>query len=327
MRLPPDREPVATPDIGTARAAAGGVSVPGLVRWSIPGTRLPIGEGVRRVAHQVQADSISVLAGHIAFRLMFALFPTLISVLWLLRVINADGIVSRVSELVSAIVPGVAHAPLEQQIEGAPRPQASGDFTLGVGASFLVAVWAISEVFRAAMHALNVVYGVTERRSRVRRVVTSVGVSLVTMTLFVGALLLIVSGARVAATLTEWSGFGVSYEFVWWASAWVVVVSSVLVAFALTYYYAPDVEQRIRWVRTGSLAGVVLWLAFAGLFAVYVNVLSRPGDTYGALAGVALFMVYLYGSAFILLLGAEFNQVIENWEPDGKSSGERAPDA
>ena len=133
------------------------------------------------------------------------------------------------------------------------------------------------------------------------------------------------SRARVTAALTNWSGLGVSYQFIWWASAWAVVVGAVLTAFSLTYYFAPDVEQRLRWVRTGSLTGVALWLLFTGLFAIYANFLSRPSETYGSLAGIAFFMVYLYCSAFILLLGAEFNQVIENWEPEGKSSGERVP--
>jgi membrane protein len=321
MTTPQRSEAVA----GSQAAGAGRTgTIPG-AGWAVPGTRVPAGEVIRRVAHQIEADGVTVLAGHLAFRLMFALFPTLISVLWLLQVVNAEELVSQVSELVSTIVPGIAHDPLEQQIEGAPRSQASGHFTPGVGLSLIVAIWAIAEVFRAAMHALNVIYSVKERRSRLRRVLVSVAVSMLTMSLFVCALLLIVSGARVATTLSEWSGFGVSYGFIWWGTAWAVVIGSVLAAFSLTYYFAPDVEQRLRWVRAGSLAGVTLWLLFAGLFATYVNVFSRPNDTYGSLAGIALFMVYLYCSAFILLLGAEINQVIENWDPEGKNSGERAP--
>ena len=171
-----------------------------------------------------------------------------------------------------------------------------------MGLSLIVALWAIGEVFRAAMHALNVIYGVKERRSRLRRVLISVLVSALTMSLFVVALVMIVSGARVTAALSDWSGLGVSYQFIWWTTAWAVVVGAVLAAFTVTYYFAPDVEQRLRWVRTGSLTGVALWLLFTGLFAVYVNLLSRPSDTYGSLAGIAFFMVYLYCSAFFCCL-------------------------
>lgn len=266
-----------------------------------------------------------MVLGEVAFRLMFAFFPTLISILWLLNVLNAGQLVVEVSDLLGTVVPGIANGPLKEQIRDVPQSQANGEFTLGVGLSLIVALWAIAEAFRATMHALNVVYGVEERRSRLRRLLLSVFVSVVTMSLFVAALLIIVSGAGLTAALNEWSGLGVSYQWIWWFTAWVVVVGAVLAAFSLTYYFAPDVDQRLRWVRTGSLAGVGLWLLFTGLFALYVNFISRPSATYGALAGIAFFMVYLYSSAFILLLGAEFNQVVENWAPDGKSSGERVP--
>lgn len=293
--------------------------------WSVPGTALPLRECVSRVFHQARKDVISALAGNIAYRLMFAFFPTVISILWLLNMANAGGLGSEVSDLVGTVVPGVASLPLKEQIQDAPQPQARGEFTFGVGLSLTVALWAISEAFRATMHALNVVYGVRESRSSTRRLLLSVLVSVVTMSLFVAALVVIVSGARLTAAVNESFGLGVSYQLIWWVTAWAVVVGAVLAAFSLTYYFAPDVEQRLRWVRTGSLTGVGLWLLFTALFALYVNVLSRPSDTYGALAGIAFFMVYLYSSAFILLLGAEFNQVIENWEPDGKSTGDRAP--
>jgi len=294
-------------------------------RWCVPGTECPISEAVGRVVRKVRADAVPVLSGHLAFRVVFALFPALISLLWLLNVVNAEGLTTAVSDLVETIVPGVANAPLKEQVDSAPRAQANGDLTFGVGLSLIVATWAIAEVFRAAMHALNVIYEVEERRSVLRRLVTSLVVSVLTLSLFVVALALVVFGARVSAELTQWSGLSVGYRFVWSVTAWLVVVTSAVAAFALTYYFAPDVEQRLRWVRSGSLVGVALWLAFTALFAVYVNVLSRPSETYGSLAGIAFFMVYVYASAFILLLGAEINQVVEQWEPEGKNAGEREP--
>jgi len=294
-------------------------------RWCVPGTECPIPETIRRVVRKLRADAVPVLSGHLAFRTVFALFPALISLLWLLNVVNAEGLAAAVSDLVETIVPGVANAPLKEQVDSAPRAQANGDLTFGVGLSLIVATWAIAEVFRAAMHALNVIYEVEERRSRLRRFVTSSVVSVLTLSLFAAALALVVSGARVSAELTEWSGLSVGYQLVWSVVAWVVVAISVVAAFSLTYYFAPDVEQRLRWVRSGSLLGVALWLAFTALFAVYVNALSRPSETYGSLAGIAFFMVYAYASAFILLLGAEINQVVEQWAPEGKNAGEREP--
>ena len=306
-------------------ASGGGAAGRGATGWCVPGTECPVTQVTRRVARKVQADALPVLAGHLAFRLMFALFPTLIALLWLLNVVNAGELATEVSEVVGMVVPGVANDPLKEQVDSAPSAQARGEFTMGVGLSLVIAIWALGEVFRATMHALNVIYGVEERRSRLRRLITSLAVSVLTLTLFVGALVLIVAGARFSETLADWSGVGIGYELAWSGAAWVTVILAVTAAFALTYYFAPDVEQRLRWVRAGSLFAVAAWLLFTGSFAIYVNVLSQPSETYGSLAGVAFFMVYVYGASFILLLGAVTNQVIEEWEPEGKDPGERQP--
>jgi membrane protein len=74
-------------------------------------------------------------------------------------------------------------------------------------------------------------------------------------------------------------------------------------------------------VQVGTVAGTALWLLFAALFSVYINNFATPGRTYGALAGVAVLMIYIYGSSFILLMGAELNHVIEAYRLDDKRAG------
>ena len=96
-----------------------------------------------------------------------------------------------------------------------------------------------------------------------------------------------------------------------------------LFAFALVYYFAPDVEQRFKWISPGSIAAVVLWLLFSLLFSFYVNNFGSYNKTYGALAGIAILMLYIYYTSYILLLGAEMNQVIEEHIPEGKNEGEK----
>lgn len=143
-----------------------------------------------------------------------------------------------------------------------------------------------------------------------------------TLSLFVIAVGVIVSGNSLIEWASDRSGSGLNFRWVWGLIAWLVVMVCALASFAITYYVAPDVQQGLRWIRTGSVVAVVTWLGFTALFSLYVNTLATPKETYGALAGVAIFMLYVYSSAFIVLLGAEVNQVIENWEPEGKDTGE-----
>jgi membrane protein len=138
------------------------------------------------------------------------------------------------------------------------------------------------------------------------------------------ALILIVFGSQIADSLASKVGLGVSFRLAWALISWLVIIACVFLAFTCTYYFAPDVDQEFRWVRFGSIASVALWLVFTLAFSVYVNYLAAPEETYGALAGVAVFMLYLYGSTVIVLLGAEMNQVLEDADPAGKDTGERA---
>jgi membrane protein len=69
-----------------------------------------------------------------------------------------------------------------------------------------------------------------------------------------------------------------------------------------------------------------VWVGFSFLFSLYVNNFGSYNASYRALAGVVVLLLYIYHSSFILLVGAELNQVIEEHIPAGKNAGEKTPD-
>jgi membrane protein len=295
-----------------------------LVNASLPGSRLSVFEFARATAEELKKDHVGMLAGNVAFRLMFAVLPLVVTLLWLLRWADESRLADALLDLARLAFPGQAIAPIEQQAQS-PEGQGDGSFSTGVAISLFVSLWAITMAFRSSMQALNTVYGVKEGRSEQKRLGISLIVSVVSVALFLVALVFIVFGARIADGLASTAGFGVSFQVAWAVVSWAVVIASAFLAFACTYYFAPDVDQEFRWIRFGSLAAVAMWLGFTLAFSVYVNYLSAPEETYGALAGIAVFMLYLYGSTFIVLLGAEMNQVLEHAHPEGKDDGQKAP--
>jgi membrane protein len=242
--------------------------------------------------------------------------------LWLLRWADQSRFADALLDLARLAFPGQAIAPIEQQAQST-ETASDGSFSTGVAISLMVSLWATTMAFRSSMQALNTVYGVKEGRSEQKRLLMSLIVSVLSVTLFVLALVLIVFGTTIADNVASTAGFGVSFQVAWALVSWSVVIISVFLAFACTYYFAPDVDQEFRWIRFGSVAAVGMWLAFTFVFSLYVNYLAAPQETYGALAGVAVFMLYLYGSTFIVLLGAEMNQVLEDAHPEGKDDGEK----
>jgi len=310
--------------------AAGARAVDGATREanhvSVPmAWRLGLGDFVRQTVAQVRRHSLNVYAGNFAFRGLFAVFPSLIALFWLLKAAHADALIRALHDLVGTAMPEPAAKPIQQQLAAVPGDQANGAFTVGALLALVVALWAISGMFRAAMEAMSAVYGVEDRRSAVKRAVVSLGLGLAVAALLVGALFLVVFGSALAQRGADATGLGPLFRVTWGLLTWPVLTLFVLAACALIYYFAPDVEQRARWISMGAVLATALWLLFTVVYSIYINNVADYEEIYGALAGIALLMAYVYGSSFILLLGAEMNQVIETSHPGGKSEGERAP--
>jgi membrane protein len=150
--------------------------------------------------------------------------------------------------------------------------------------------------------------------------------SLAVVVLLVGALVLVVFGESIGVRVAALAGLGSVFATLWSIVQWPVVALVVLFAFAMIYYFAPAVKQRFRWISPGSLLAFVFWLIFSLLFSLYASIAGSYNETYGSLAGVIILMLYIYYSAFIMLVGAEVNQVIEEHIPGGKNEGEKIPE-
>ena len=104
---------------------------------------------------------------------------------------------------------------------------------------------------------------------------------------------------------------------------WLVVVSALLAGFALAYFFGPNVDQGWEWITPGSTLGVLALIAASVGFQFYLRFGNTYSETYGALAGVVLMMLWLYLAALTLLVGAEVNCVIEQAAPHGRSPGQK----
>jgi membrane protein len=171
------------------------------------------------------------------------------------------------------------------------------------------------------MEAMNVMYEIEEARPFWKQLLISIFLSLGVAALLLFALVLVVFGPEIGGAVADVVGLGYVFEVVWNVVQWPVLLFLVVLAFALVYYYAPDVEQRFRWISPGSIVAVVAWVLFSLAFSLYVEFGSF--DAYGSIAGIIILMLYIYYSAFIMLVGAELNQVVEEHIPEGKNEGEK----
>jgi membrane protein len=230
------------------------------------------------------------------------------------------GVTAQVEELSGHLLPPKALALVHGQVRKIEEDKPAGLLSL----SALLLLWSASSLFVAVMDSTNVAYGVRDGRAWWKRRLLAVALTLIEAVLLVGA------SASIAAWphLSDRMGLEGSAKAVATAVQWVVVAASLLAAFALASYYGPNVEQEWEWITPGATLGVLALVAASLGFRLYLRYGPAYSETYGALAGVVLMLLWLYLAALALLVGTEVNCVIEHAAPHGRGPGQKeAPGA
>jgi membrane protein len=291
----------------------------------IPMTRRRLGlvEFFKRTGQEINEDHLAAFAGNLTYKGLFALFPFFVFLLSLLGLFGSPDLLTNLLDQARGVLPADAVSLIEDQLVGIAQSRTQGAFTAGAVLSLLLALWGVSGAFRSVMEAMNVMYEIEEDRPFWKVYGMSIFLSLGVALLLIIALVLVVFGPEIGGAVADTVGLGFVFQLVWNIVQWPVLLGIVLFAFALVYYFAPDVEQRFKFVSPGSIMAVVMWLLFSLLFSLYVDNFGSYDATFGAFAGIIILMLYIYYSSFIMLVGAQINQVIEDHAPEGKNEGEK----
>jgi YihY family inner membrane protein len=130
-------------------------------------------------------------------------------------------------------------------------------------------------------------------------------------------------GYAIGGWVADLVGLGRVFELTWNILRWPAIVCLLVVATALVYYFAPDVEQEWKWITPGSACAVLGWLLASLGFAFYVNHFGSYNATYGSIGAVIVLLTWMYVSGLLLLVGGEINAEIEHAAPSGKDPGEK----
>ena len=200
----------------------------------------------------------------------------------------------------------------------------SGDTAL-LSFGILVALWSSSSAMGAVVNAMNRAYDIEEQRPwwKVKLLAIVLTIGLAAFILI--ALTLVLAGPQLADLATRWLGMSVIWAWVWKIAQWPLVFALVAIGIGLIYYFAPDAEQDWVWITPGSCVATILWLAASLAFRYYVVTFGDYTETYGAIGGIIVILLWFYLSGLAIVIGAELNAEIEHASPWGKDPGEKAP--
>ena len=175
--------------------------------------------------------------------------------------------------------------------------------------------------------ALNRAYDIEEGRPWWKVRLLALGLTLALAAIILVAFALVLVGPTAAEYIARVTGLGPVFTWTWKILQWPVVLALVATGAGFVYYFAPDAEQEWVWVTPGAVLASLIWLGASLGFKNYVAHFATYTETYGAIGGVMVLLLWFYISGVVLLLGAELNAEIEHASPYGKAVGEKVPGA
>lgn len=268
---------------------------------------------------EISEDNVFVGAAALGYYLTLAIFPALILLMTIIPYLPVANIDQEIMSVLETALPEDAFSMVSRVVEEVTSQRRGGLLSFGV----LGTLWAASTGMYAIMQQLNITYDVSEARSYIRARAVALALSIMFGLLVIGAFWLIVAGGAAEDWLGEQRGIPDFLLTIFAVFRWIVIVLALLLGFALIYKFAPNVEQKFRFITPGSVIGVLLLIIASLGFAIYVANFADYSATYGSIGAIIVLLMYFYLSAAVLLFGAELNAVIEHQDPSGKDPGKK----
>jgi len=280
---------------------------------------------LKRTFREFKEDNLTDRAAALTYYAVLAIFPALIVLVSILGLVGESATKPLIDNL-GRVAPGPAKEIFTNAIENLQGDQGAAGVLFVVG--LLAALWSASGYVAAFMRASNAIYDMEEGRPIWKTLPVRVGLTIVLLVLLALSTIAVVLTGGLSEKVGDLIGLGSTAVTVWNIAKWPVLLLVVSFMFALLYWAAPNVKHPgFRWISPGGVIAVIAWLIASGAFALYVSNFGSYNKTYGALGGVIVFLVWLWISNIVILLGAEFNAELERERAieDGMRPADKEP--
>ena len=286
--------------------------------WSIP--LLGWKDILWRTYREMGRDRLPALAGGVTFYILLATFPALTAFVSLYGLFSDAETVGRQLSHISAFLPHEAVKLISGQVLAlASRRHATLSTAFVI--STALSVWSANAGMKALVDGLNITFDETEKRDYVRRSIFTYAATSAALIFFA-----LVASVIIAAPVV-FQHLHLEKPRLWWAPArWLIVFLIAAAGLSLLYRYGPSRRHaKWRWVAFGGLLAALVWMTVSLAFSWYVNNVAHFGATYGPLSAFIAYMLWVWVSAMVVLLGAELNAEIEHQTARDSTTGGEKP--
>jgi len=262
---------------------------------------------LRQCVRDFREDQIPDRAAGLTYYAILSIFPgllVLVSVLGLL-----GGPASGLNQIIGAVVPGQAGELIQDAVNRVAATGATAGFLAVAG--LVVAFWSASGYVAAFLRALDAIHGVRTVRPMKRALPLRLGLTALVGVLLIVCVFIVVFTGGLAERLGDVIGLGSTAVTVWDLAKWPVLLLLVAAVIALLYRAGPHRTRTPRFITPGSLTAVLLAVVVSALFGVYLATFATYERTYGAPSGVIVFLIWLWLTNIVVLLGASLDAALD----------------
>lgn len=265
---------------------------------------------IRRTLAGAVAHDAGKSAAALTYYLLFAMFPLLIFVSNLLGMLDLD--VTSITNTLLPIMPDDVVYLLEAYLEHVTDNSTPVIFWF----SLVFTVWFPMRAVKGLMDDIRIAYQLGKPSRPVFYAVRQFLFTLAFLVIIVVLFLLAILGRRFVTTALNWLGIGDILQIspvmlnLWQYLRFVLLAAIMFAVLGLLYAASQDKKQPVKNIMPGAVMALVAWLAVSIGFSMYVENFANYSLIYGTLGAVIVLLIWLYMTALILILGAEFNAAL-----------------
>lgn len=276
---------------------------------------------LKRVYGEVGDDRVMLIAAGATFYLLLALFPALAAFVSLYGFVADPRTIAEHVAFLGGVLPSGGLELIRSQLD-ALAAQNESALSFGFVTGLVIALWSANSGVKTLFDAMNIAYDETEKRGFIRLNLVS---GLFTLGAILIGIVLLISVGVVPAVLALLRLDGWT-ETIISLGRWPVALAFIWIGITLVYRYGPSRERaKWRWLTWGSALATLVWIAVSIGFSFYLQNFANYNATYGSLGAVIGFMIWVWLSVMILVVGAELNSEMEHQTAVDSTTGPAKP--
>ncbi|NLS06759.1 YihY/virulence factor BrkB family protein [Rhizobium sp. P32RR-XVIII] len=274
-----------------------------------------------RIVAEIIDDRVMLIAAGVTYYLLLALFPALAALVSLYGFVADPVTIAGHIDFLSGLLPPGSLDIILTQLDALAQ-QKTSSLSIAFVVGLVVALWSTNSGIKALFEAMNVANGEAEKRSLVR-------LNLMSLAFTLGALLIavvLITAIGVVPAVLSYLWLDRWEEQLARFARWPVILASAGAGITLLYHYGPSREHaKFHWLSWGAVFSTLLWLGASMLFSYYLENFANYNATYGTLGALIGFMVWMWISTIIVIVGAMLNAELEHQTAHDSTTGEPRP--